>query len=113
MARKPGELRLNRSDIGTGAISLQPRKFGPGTSKTRETRVSVKFLAANVPTPVAHNLGFVPSGYIVLGKFRGTGVPPAFTTPGDIYNDHPLPASRNAIVLKCTVAGTVADILVR
>lgn len=111
--RNPGELRLNRSDIGTAAISLQPRKFGRPTAKTREARVQYTFPAANTPCPVPHNLGFVPSAATQLGRFRGTGAPPAFASPGEVYHDFPLPADKRVVVLKCTIAGTTADILIR
>lgn len=111
--RKPGELRISRSDIGTGAVSLQPRSFGRPQSKTSETRVSVTFPAADVPVPVAHNLGFVPSAATAIGRFRGTGAPPVFAAPGEVYHDMPLPADKRVVVLKCTVAGTTADVLIR
>lgn len=113
MGRNPGELRLSRSDINIGAVSLQPRDFNSRQSKTREMRCKVTFPAANAPFPVPHNLGFVPSGFTVLGTFRGNGAPPVFAAPGIVYSDHPVPADRRVIVLKCTIAGTTADILVR
>jgi hypothetical protein len=109
--REPGELRINRSDIGTGAVSLQPKKFGRPQSKTRETITRVTFQAADAPTPVTHNLGFVPSAATALNAFRGAGG--AFAAPGIVYHDEPLPADKRVVVLKCTVAGTKADILIR
>lgn len=114
MIRKPGERRLNRRDIGTGAISLAGRVFGSKRdAKARESRVSITFPDADVPVPVGHRLGFVPTGYVVVSKFRATGTPPVFAVPGDIYNDQPLQADKRTIVLKCTLAGTTAEIIVR
>ena len=113
MGREPGELRLNRSDIGTSSITLQKLTTGRTASKTREARCRVTFPAANVPVPVAHNLGFVPTAATQLGRFRGVGAPAVFAAPGEVYHDYPLPADKRVVVLKCTVAGTVADVLIR
>lgn len=63
----------------------------------------VTFGAANEPTLVYHNLGFVPSSAVAIGKGNA----------GTVYNDFPLIATSRVVVLMCDTANMVADILVR
>ena len=107
--------KVTRKDLATGSVSLQGRDFSARRSKAREMRCQVTFTKANAPTPVAHNLGFVPSGYTPLGASRGvaSGGGFVYAAPGTVYNDLPLPADKRVIVLKCTVANSTVDILVR
>lgn len=91
------------------SIRLQPGSFNqPGAFSTirgnaRERRISVTFGAANAPKVIFHGLGFAPTGYTVLG----------IRAAASVYNDFPLRATSRVIVLKCNVANTSADILVR
>lgn len=99
--------------MAQSTVRLQPGSFkvhgGFTNTKTnaRERRLTVSFKTANVPVVVFHGLGFAPSGFTPLGNKAGTGA------GGVIYNDFPLPSTSRVIVLKCSVANTVADILVR
>ena len=94
--------------LALSTVRLQPGSFQRPQSYTltrtnaRERRLSVIFPAADQPVVVYHGLGFPPSGYTELSKGKAT-----------VYNDTPLPATSRVIVLKCSVANTVADILVR
>ncbi len=98
-------------------VRLQPGSFTrPGSFSTtrtnsRERRVQVSFPSANVAVPIYHGLGFAPSGYTVLGSGAGSGT--SYVNGGIVYNDFPLPSTSRTIVLKSTVAGAIADILVR
>jgi hypothetical protein len=106
-------IRIARSlvtskNTALSTVRLQPSSFqvrgaysGVRTN-ARERRVLVTFKTANAPTAIEHNLGFVPSGFEVLGK-----------TGGRIISDFPLTATRRMIVLQCDTANMVADILVR
>lgn len=96
-------------NIAPSTVRLQPGGFRqPGGftrtgTNARERRLTVTFTTANAPVVVMHGLGFTPSGFTTMGT----------NTAGVVYGDIPLSASRNVIVLKCDVANTVADILVR
>ena len=103
--------------MAQSTVRLQPGSFTrPGSysntrTNARERRMSVSFPTADVPIVVAHNLGFAPSGYTVLGSGVGSGT--TYIAGGKVYNDFPLPSTSRVIVLKCDTANTVADILVR
>lgn len=109
LARK----RITSKEMAQSTVRLQPGSFRrPGSfsnlrSNTRERRLQVTFPTADVPVTVYHGLGFAPSGYSVLGSNAGT------VAGGKVYNDFPLPSTNRVLVLKCDVAGTVADVLVR
>lgn len=100
---------VTSKNTGLSSLRLQPGSFNrPGAystqrGNTRERRISVSFGAADAPKVIFHGLGFAPTGYMVLGR---NGV-------GSVYNDFPLRSTSRVIVLKCSVANTVADILVR
>lgn len=100
---------VTSNDLALSTVRLQPGGFAvPGAfsknqGNAREARCSVAFRTANAPTVLYHGLGFVPSGFQVLGK----------NTAGVIYSDLPLRATSRVIVLKCDTANTLADILVR
>lgn len=99
---------ITSKQLALSTVRLQPGSFQrPGSysqtrTNARERRLQVIFPAANQPVVVYHGLGFPPSGYEVLA--RGNA---------QVYNDTPLPATSRVIVLKCSVANTVTDILVR
>ena len=99
---------VTSKQLALSTVRLQPGSFQrPGSysqtrTNARERRLQVIFPAANQPVVVWHGLGFPPSGYEVLA--RGNA---------QIYNDTPFTATSRVIVLKCSVANTVADILVR
>lgn len=100
---------VTSKDTALSTVRLQPGSFTrPGSFSTvrtnaRERRMPATFQSANVPTLVYHNLGFVPSGFQILGKDRAC----------DIYGALPLSATSRVIVLYSTVAGATCDILVR
>lgn len=95
--------------MALSTVRLQPGQIRPGSyssvrTNARERRMSVTFCpTANGPTLIYHGLGFVPSGYEVVGRLAAA----------HIYNDFPLPATSRSIVLKCDTANAVADILIR
>jgi len=102
--------QLNTSkNTALSTVRLQPGSFNrPGSfsgtrTNARERRVSVSFGAVGAPKVIYHGLGFAPTGYSVMGK-NGAAV---------IYNDFPLRSTSRVIVLRCSVANTTADILVR
>lgn len=100
---------VTSKQLALSTVRLQPGSFQrPGSytqtrTNARERRLQVIFPAANQPVVVYHGLGFAPSGYSVLSQGKSAS----------IYNDTPFPATSRVIVLKCSVANTVADILVR
>lgn len=100
---------VTSKNTALSTVRLQPSSFQrPGSlsnvrTNTRERRVTVTFAAADAPVHIYHGLGFVPSGYTVMGIGGAARV----------YNDFPIPATTRGIVLKCDTANTVADILVR
>lgn len=95
--------------LALSTVRLQPGSFQVPQSYTltktnaRERRLSVIFPAANQPLVVYHGLGFTPSAFSVLSQNKSAS----------IYADNPFPSTSRVIVLKCSVANTVADILVR
>jgi len=96
-------------NMALSTVRLQPGSFqragsySTARTNTRERRITVSFAGVGVPTVVYHGLGFPPSGYTVLG----------IGAAASVYNDFPIPSTSMVIVLKCDVANTVADILVR
>ena len=96
-------------NIAPSTVRLQPGPFNkPGSvesvrTNVRERRVSVTFTTANAPRVVYHGLGFVPTGFTVMGTNRAAS----------IYGDLPLRATTRVVMLKSDTANTVADILVR
>lgn len=100
---------ITSKNTALSTIRLQPSSYNrPGSfsevrSNARERRVSVSFGAANAPKVIYHGLGFSPSGFQVLGKNQA----------GDVYGDLPLRSTSRVVVLKCSVANTTCDILVR
>lgn len=99
---------VTSKDLALSTVRLQPSSFRrPGSfsqtrSQSRERRLSVSFQAANVPTLVYHNLGFVPTAFDELNRDRAMTV----------YGSIPLSATSRVIVLYSSAAGT-AEILVR
>lgn len=99
---------VTSKNTALSTVRLQPGSFSrPAAFSTRgnlkERRVSVAFGAANAPKVIYHGLGFAPSGYSVLGK----------SGAGEVYNSFPIRSTSTVIVLRCTGANVVADILVR
>jgi hypothetical protein len=102
-----GGKRLTRKDLSTGAISGASKAYGGKTGKLREVRVAAHFTAADRPTSIIHNLGFVPTKYTTVNmQSQTTG------TPGNIYGDFPLQADTRRIVLKCTTGPTTATLII-
>jgi hypothetical protein len=99
---------VTSKDTALSTVRLQPSSFQrPGSfsnvrTNARERRIPVAFQTINVPTLVYHGLGFVPSGFTVLGKDQA----------GDVYGKLPISATSRVIVLYATVVGTY-DVLVR
>jgi len=103
---------ITQKNLDSGSVSFQDRNFGQGpTGKAKERRISVTFMTANSPEVVTHTLGKPPTGYTVISSGKGGGT--SYTSPGRVYNDFPLPCDSRHLVLKCDVAGTVAEIIVR
>ena len=102
-------LRISRKQMATGSVSTQPRRFGSNQGKLRENRIIVKFTAANAPIPIPHGLGFVPTSWQAMPVSPNLGG----GAPGVVYSDTPLRADKRVIVLKCSVANSTAEILVR
>lgn len=94
---------ITAKQMGTAAVTHQPRSFGMRSSKSREARITVTFGAVNVPICVYHGLGFAPSGVTVVTKDR----------VADIYTDMPLVADSRTVVVKCDTANVVAELIVR
>jgi hypothetical protein len=99
---------VTSKDTALSTVRLQPSSFQQRgafsrlATNARERRIPVTF-QTTAPTLIYHGLGFVPSGFTVLGKDR----------VADIYGGIPLSATTRVIVLYCNQAGTTADILVR
>jgi len=94
---------INTKDIAPGAVTFQARLGAAPQGKASERRIQVIFPTVNAPVPIVHNLGRKPSGYVVVSRDRA----------GRIYNDVPLSCDRRTLVLKCDVAGTQAEVVVR
>ena len=112
MPESEAELRrrlITSKDTALSTIRLQPGSFNqPGAytnrrGNARERRISVTFGAVNAPKVIYHGLGFAPTGYQVLGA----------NAAASVFNDFPLRSTSRVIVLKCSVANTTCDILVR
>lgn len=100
---------VTSKNLANSTVRLQPSSWQrPGSytvtrTNARERRVAVTFGPANNSLVIFHGLGFPPSGYQVL----------SIGAAAQVYNDFPLPATSNVIILKCNTANTFADILVR
>lgn len=114
----PGPL-LTQKDIGTGAITFAKRDFNTITGKAKEVRVFFSFTAANIGYPMPHGLGRVPTSFTVVAS-GGADVAggATLTAPGVVYSSSRIPgqslnATKNVIVLACSVAQSWAEVILR
>jgi hypothetical protein len=101
-------LRVSAKEMDRGAVTNVGRVFANAKARNREFRLSVSFKTANVPLPIYHGLGFVPTSFSVATANTGTGA-----APGKIYGDVPLQATKKCVVLYSDTDNTVAEILLR
>lgn len=95
---------LQQTAIRRGAITFAKRIFDRrARPKALERRIHISFPVANVPVTRPHSLGFTPSSWSPVG-LRGAG--------GTVYETYPW-ASQNYVTFRCTVANTVAEIILR
>lgn len=95
---------ITSKDIASGSITFQT-KTGTYTpsGKSSERRIRVTFPTANVPVPFAHGLGRKPVTFAPAVPFAA----------GTIYADYPMVCDSRTIMLKCSVAGVSAEVIVR
>lgn len=90
---------------------LTKRRFHRPSTPSGECRAHVHFSLANTPYAVPHALGYVPTQFHVVSA---TGFAAgAVVAPGVIYGDTPMAATKHSIQLRCSVAGTDAEIVVK
>ena len=98
---------LQQTSIRRGAITFAKRVFDRAARpKARERRIHIVFPVANVPVIRPHSLRMTPQSWSPVGVRRSGGA------PGVIYEVFPW-ATPNYVTFKCSVAGTVAEIILR
>ena len=111
--------RITAKDIGTSAVTFTKRNFNAPTGKARECRVHFAFTSANKAYSMPHGLRRVPQSFTVVacgGADAAGGA--TLTAPGIVYSASALPgqalnATKNVIVLACSVALSWAEVVIR
>lgn len=103
---------ITAKNLDLGSVSFQGQNFGNSVrGKAQERRIRVSFPTADAPVVVRHGLGKKPSGYTPVTSGKGSGT--TYIAPGIVYSDVPLVADTRSLVLKCSVGGSVVDLIIR
>lgn len=98
---------ITARQLALGSVSFQTKLGLSVSGKAQERRIRVVFATANVPTPFFHGLGKKPTGFTPMLSNKNGAV------GGTIYSDMPLICDTRTLILKCTLAGTEAEVIVR